>query len=188
MYNQPYFIPSYYSSMAAPSMMRGAMGIGGAMNGAMNGAMMRGAGAAAGAGRGLGLFSRLGSGFSALRSLNWGGFINNASKTLGVINQTIPLVRQVGPMMNNMKSMLRVASIFKDETDKKPTRRKSSTSSNGRSSSNSSPYRTNSYYTSSNSNDRNLASHSSTSYTDSNQEDFKEEDISDSSPTFFIAS
>ena len=112
MYNGPYFIPGYYSSMAAPSMMRGAM------NGA---SLMRGVGSAAGAGRGLGLFGRLGNSMRALRALNWGGFINNASKTLGVINQAIPLVRQVGPMMNNMRSMLKVASIFKDETDKKPT-------------------------------------------------------------------
>ena len=43
--------------------------------------------------------------------------INNTSKTLGIINQSIPIVKQVGPMMNNMKSMLRIASIFKDETD-----------------------------------------------------------------------
>lgn len=116
MYNQPYFIPGYYSTMVPPTMMRGAM------TGA--GAMMNGVGTAARASRGLGLFGRLGHSFSALRAFNWGGFINNASKTLGVINQTIPLVRQVGPMVNNMKSMMRVASVFKDETDRKPIRRK----------------------------------------------------------------
>lgn len=185
MYNQPYFIPSYYSSMAAPSMMRGTMGLGGAMNGTMNGAMMRGA---AGAGRGLGFFSRLGSGFSALRSLNWGGFINNASKTLGVINQTIPLVRQVGPMMNNMKSMLRVASVFKDETDKKPTRQKRTISNNGRSSSNFYRYQNNSNYAASNMNQNHLHSRSDISHTGLEQEDYHSQDESDSSPTFFIAS
>lgn len=118
MYNQPYFIPRYYGT---PVMMRGAIGsnmgraIGG-MGNAMNGARM----ATQGASRGLGLFSRLGSSMRALKGVNWGGFITNASKTLNVVNQTIPLVRQVGPMVNNMKSMLRVASIFKDETDKRP--------------------------------------------------------------------
>jgi len=120
MYNQPYFIPGYYSSMAAPSMMRGAMGMGNSM--------LRAGSGIGGVSRGMGLMSKLGSGFSALRSFNWGGFINNASKTLGVINQTIPLVRQVGPMVNNVKSMLRVASIFKDETDK-PSRTSRSISS-----------------------------------------------------------
>ena len=112
MYNQPYFIPSYMSSMATPTMMRG-MGA------------MRGLGAAsvpfmsgtATAGKGLGLMRRLGAGLSSFRSINWTGLINNASKTLGVVNQAIPLVRQVGPMVNNMKSMIKVASLFKDETD-----------------------------------------------------------------------
>lgn len=166
MYNQPYFMPGYYSTMAAPSMMRGAMG------GAMNGAMMRGAG------RGLGLFGRLGNSLASLRSLNWGGFINNASKTLGVINQTIPLVRQVGPMVNNMKSMLRVASIFKDETDKKPTRKSGSTSSY--------PSRSN-YDRPHSSQSGNLYSHPRRN-SNPEQDDTHLEHESDSSPTFFIGS
>lgn len=64
-----------------------------------------------------GVFSRLGGMFSSLRSFNWGGLINNASKTIGIINQTIPLVKQVGPMVHNMRSVMKIASIFKDETD-----------------------------------------------------------------------
>lgn len=71
-----------------------------------------------------GLFSRLFGGSNALRAgagaartINWSGLLNNASKTLNVINQAIPVVKQVGPMYNNMKSMLKVASLFKDETD-----------------------------------------------------------------------
>ena len=61
-----------------------------------------------------GLFSRLSGG---IRGINWSGILNGTSKTLGVINQAIPVVKQVGPMFNNMKSMLKVASLFKDETD-----------------------------------------------------------------------
>lgn len=57
--------------------------------------------------------------FSSLKSINWGGLLNNANKTLNVVNQTIPLVRQAGPMLNNMKSMIKLASAFKDETDTK---------------------------------------------------------------------
>ena len=95
MFNQPFFVPAYRMSTMPLNVAR-----------------------AASPTRGLGLFSRLGSAFSGLKNFNWGGLINNASKTLGVINQTIPLVRQVGPMMSNMRSMLKVASIFKDETDK----------------------------------------------------------------------
>ena len=63
--------------------------------------------------RGMGIFSKITSG---IRSVNWGGLLNNANKTLNVVNQTIPLVRQVGPMVNNMKSMLRVARAFGNET------------------------------------------------------------------------
>ncbi len=59
-----------------------------------------------------GLFAKL----AGLKSVNWGGLLNNASKTLGVINQAVPLVKQVGPMYNNMRSMLKVASLFKNET------------------------------------------------------------------------
>lgn len=54
---------------------------------------------------------------ASLRGINWSGMLNNASKALGVVNQAIPVVKQVGPMMNNMKSMLKIASAFKDETD-----------------------------------------------------------------------
>ena len=58
-----------------------------------------------------GLLSKLG-----LKSINWGNLLTNTSKTLNVINQAIPVVKQVGPMFNNMKSMLKVASLFNDAT------------------------------------------------------------------------
>ena len=71
-----------------------------------------------------GLFSRLGSSIGAIRGLNWSNIINNTSRTLGVINQAIPIVKQTGPMLHNMRSMLRVASVFRDETssNKKTTK------------------------------------------------------------------
>lgn len=68
MYNQPYFIPGYYSNAFAPGMMRGAMAAPSMMRGAMSAPMW----GAQGASRGLGLMGRLGSGISAIRSLNWG--------------------------------------------------------------------------------------------------------------------
>ena len=64
-----------------------------------------------------GLFSRIANSLGFARNINWGNFINNTSKTLGVINQTIPLVKQAGPMFRNVKSVLKLASVFKDETD-----------------------------------------------------------------------
>lgn len=68
--------------------------------------------------RGMGLFSRITNG---IRSINWGGILNNANKTLNVVNQTIPLVRQAGPMFNNMRSMLKIARAFGSETANKRT-------------------------------------------------------------------
>ena len=64
--------------------------------------------------RSAGLFSRITSG---IRSINWGGLLNNANKTLNVVNQAIPLVRQAGPMFSNMRSMLRIAKAFGSETN-----------------------------------------------------------------------
>lgn len=112
MYNQPYFIPRYIPPITNPFMIRGIdtmRGISTASAPFLNGTNT--------VGKGLGLMKRLGTSLSTFRSINWTGLINNASKTLGVVNQTIPLVKQVGPMVNNMKSMIKVASLFKDETD-----------------------------------------------------------------------
>ena len=84
------------------------------------GAPMMGTGLRGGLGainRSGGLFSRLVGG---VRGINWAGLLNNTSRTLGVINQAIPVVKQIGPMYNNMKSMLKIASLFKDETEPTP--------------------------------------------------------------------
>lgn len=64
-----------------------------------------------GLGRTSGGISSSGSGFS------FANLLNGASKTLGVVKDAIPVVKEVGPMMNNMRSMLKIASVFKDETD-----------------------------------------------------------------------
>ena len=114
MYNNPYFIPSFNQAIIPPAM--------------MNPNLIRGVGILSptrnltastltNTTKGTGLLSKLSTGLSGIKKVNWGGLINNTSKTLGIINQTIPIVRQVGPMVTNMKSMIRVASIFKDETD-----------------------------------------------------------------------
>ena len=74
-----------------------------------------------------GLFSKL---TGATKSINWGNFLNNTSKTLNVINQAIPVVKQAGPMFNNMRSMLKIASVFKEETRQQDIKKDTSTSSN----------------------------------------------------------
>ena len=97
MYNQPFLISRYPT---IPNLMRGTM---------LSNATNQVARAS--------LFGRIGNFFHNFKAFNWSGLINNTSKTLGIINQTIPLVRQVGPMVGNMRSMIKLASVFKDETD-----------------------------------------------------------------------
>lgn len=57
--------------------------------------------------------------FGGIHNINWSGMLNNVSRTLGVVRDAIPVVKEVGPMINNMKSMIKIASVFKDETDNK---------------------------------------------------------------------
>lgn len=75
-------------------------------------------GLARGSGGLMGTLGRSGGLFSRLRNgINWSGFLNNTGRTLDVINRAIPVVKQAGPMFNNMKTMFRLASAFKDESD-----------------------------------------------------------------------
>lgn len=57
--------------------------------------------------------------FSKLRGVKWGDFLNNTSKTLNVINQAIPIVYQVKPLITNAKTMFKIANIIKSD-DKQP--------------------------------------------------------------------
>jgi len=51
-----------------------------------------------------------------LKGLNWSGFLSNAQKTLGIINQTIPIVYQIKPIVNNAKTMFKIANTLKEDT------------------------------------------------------------------------
>ena len=50
-----------------------------------------------------GRWANLAKGFS------WSGFLDGTQKTLGVINQAIPIVYQVKPIFNNAKTMFKIA-------------------------------------------------------------------------------
>lgn len=49
---------------------------------------------------------------TAAKSFSFSGLLNGASKTLGVINQAIPVFYQVKPIWNNAKTMFRVAKAM----------------------------------------------------------------------------
>lgn len=48
----------------------------------------------------------------ASSGITFSGILNGASKTLGVINQAIPIFYQIKPIWNNAKTMLRVAKAM----------------------------------------------------------------------------
>ena len=44
------------------------------------------------------------------KAFNWNGFLDNAQRTLNVINQAMPIYNQVKPMFRNMGTVFRVMS------------------------------------------------------------------------------
>ena len=55
-----------------------------------------------------GIFSKL---FG--KNLNWSSILSGTQKTLGVVNQAIPIVKQVSPVMKNAKTMFKIMNEFK---------------------------------------------------------------------------
>lgn len=58
-----------------------------------------------------GLFGLLSRG--AGRGITLSSIINGTQRTLGLVNQAIPIVKQVTPVMKNAKTMFRVMNEFK---------------------------------------------------------------------------
>ena len=65
------------------------------------------------------------------KKFNWSNFLTNANKTLGVVNETIPLIHQIGPVVRNAKTMFKVFREFKKmDKEKESNNRPSTTSAN----------------------------------------------------------
>lgn len=47
------------------------------------------------------------------KGLNWSSILSNIQKTLGIVNQTIPMVKQISPIMSNAKTMFKIMNEFK---------------------------------------------------------------------------
>lgn len=47
--------------------------------------------------------------YNAPRSFNFSNLLNNASKTLNVINQALPIYREMKPLFKNAGTLLKVA-------------------------------------------------------------------------------
>ena len=50
---------------------------------------------------------------SIFGKISWSGILTGTGRTLNVINQAIPVVKQVTPMINNTKTMFKVMNEFK---------------------------------------------------------------------------
>lgn len=50
---------------------------------------------------------------SLFGNIKWGSILSGTQKTLGIVNQAIPLVKQAKPVINNAKTMFRVMNEFK---------------------------------------------------------------------------
>ena len=54
---------------------------------------------------------------AGLKKINWGSFLSNTQKTLNIVNQTIPLVYQVKPLVNNAKTVFKIIGAVKSDND-----------------------------------------------------------------------
>ena len=59
--------------------------------------------------------SLLTKGISAIKSINWSTLLDGTQKTLGVINQAIPVVYQIKPIVSNAKTIFRIADSLKSD-------------------------------------------------------------------------
>ena len=56
---------------------------------------------------------KVGSLKSLFGNIKWSSILSGAQKTLNVVNQAIPIIKQAGPVINNAKTMFRVMNEFK---------------------------------------------------------------------------
>lgn len=56
----------------------------------------------------------------AASGINWSSILSNTQKSLGIINQAIPIVYQVKPMINNAKTMFKIAGAVKADNKTTP--------------------------------------------------------------------
>lgn len=52
---------------------------------------------------------------AALKKINFGTILTNTQKTLNVVNQAIPIVYQIKPMVNNAKTMFKIVGAVKSD-------------------------------------------------------------------------
>jgi len=54
--------------------------------------------------------------------INWSTILTNAQKTLNIVNQTIPVIKQMRPVVNNAKTMFKIMNEFKKVDTPQPNK------------------------------------------------------------------
>lgn len=93
----------------------------------------------------IGATARSGGFLSGLfrNGINWGTIFNNTQKTLGFVNQVIPVVRQATPLVRNARTMWRVMNEFRKSDSFTNSNNTSQTSQSTQPQNNTSPSRSN---------------------------------------------
>ena len=65
---------------------------------------------------------------SLLKNIKWSSILDGTSKTLNVINQAIPVMYQVKPIINNAKTMFKIANIMNTPQEEKTNKKDSNNS------------------------------------------------------------
>lgn len=58
----------------------------------------------------------LSKGLGLTKTINWATFLDGTQKTLGVINQAIPIVYQVKPIIGNAKTLFKIANVMNESS------------------------------------------------------------------------
>ena len=68
---------------------------------------------------------------SVFKNIKWATLLDGTQKTLGVINQAIPIVYQVKPIVSNAKTLFKIANVMKEPQveEKKPETKKETNTS-----------------------------------------------------------
>ena len=67
---------------------------------------------------------------NTFKNFSFNNFLDGCGKTLNVINQAIPVVPQIGPVVANAKTMFKIADIMKEDEKEENIIKSTSTSRN----------------------------------------------------------
>ena len=67
---------------------------------------------------------------NTFKNFSFNNFLDGCGKTLNVINQAIPVVQQIGPVVTNAKTMFKIADIMKEDEKEENIIKSTSTSRN----------------------------------------------------------